>query len=101
MATNSGTFSVAYHDGSFSAQGSFSSSGMFGEMGTERNGSFVEHEEDDAEAELIPLEQGQSGTEVGQMIENEDAELVGNSPRLKGRVPLRGLTLWTSAVRNR
>jgi hypothetical protein len=38
---------------------------------------------------------------VEQMIENEDAELVGNSPRLKGRVPLRGLTLWTSAVRNR
>lgn len=45
MAKNSGTFSVAYNDGSFSAQGSFSSAG-FGEMGTERNGSFVEHEMD-------------------------------------------------------
>jgi hypothetical protein len=101
MATNSGGFSVAYNDGSFSAQGSFRSSGLFGEMGTERNGSFVGHEEDDAEAELIPLEQGQSGTEVGQMSGNENTELVGNSPRLKGRVPLRGLTLWTPAVRNR
>ena len=41
MATNSGTFSVAHNDGSFSATGSFSSSGMFGEMGTEKNGIFV------------------------------------------------------------
>ncbi len=40
-ATNSGTFSVAYNDTSFSAHGSFSSSGNFGEMGTERNGTFV------------------------------------------------------------
>ena len=44
-ATNSGTFSVKYDDNSFSAQGSFSSDflpeGNFGEMGTERNGSFV------------------------------------------------------------
>jgi len=97
MATNSGTFSVAYNDGSFSAQGSFSSSGLFGEMGTERNGSFVQHEE----AELIALEQGQSGTEVGQMSGNENTELVWNLPRLKGRVPLRGLTPRTPAVRNR
>jgi hypothetical protein len=41
-ATNSGTFSVAYNDGSFSATGSFSSSGLFGEMGRERNGVFVD-----------------------------------------------------------
>jgi len=46
-ATNSGTFSVAYNDGSFSAQGSFSSSGNFGEMGTERNGIFVDRDDDD------------------------------------------------------
>lgn len=44
-ATNSGTFSVAYNDGTFSAQGSFASSGNFGEMGRERNGSFVSREE--------------------------------------------------------
>ena len=41
MATNSGTFSLTYTDGSFSAQGSFDSAGNFGEMGTERNGLFV------------------------------------------------------------
>lgn len=55
-ATNSGTFSVKYNDNTFSAQGSFGSdflpAGNFGEMGTERNGSFVEREdaENDTEA---------------------------------------------------
>ena len=44
-ATNSGTFKLSYNDGSFSAQGSFDSAGNFGEMGFERNGSFVEHED--------------------------------------------------------
>ena len=51
-ATNSGTFSVAYTDGSFTSSGSFSSSGSFGEMGTERNGSYVQDEKDDARAAL-------------------------------------------------
>ena len=41
MATNIGSFSVSHTDGSFSAQGTFSSSGMFGEMGTEKNGTFA------------------------------------------------------------
>jgi len=45
VATNSGTFSVAYNDGSFSASGNFSSSGNFGEMGTERNGVFVNNDD--------------------------------------------------------
>ena len=53
-ATNSGSFSVAYDDGTFSESGSFSSSGNFGEMGMERNGFFVHDDEgednDDAEA---------------------------------------------------
>ena len=57
-ATNSGTFSVAYTDGSFTASGSFSSSGLFGEMGTERNGSYVQDENDQArpplEAQAVP-----------------------------------------------
>jgi hypothetical protein len=47
MATNSGTFSLSYTDGSFSASGSFSSQGNFGEKGTERNGLFVEREDTD------------------------------------------------------
>ena len=41
-AVNSGTFSVAYDDGSFSATGSVDSTGLFGEIGTESNGSFIE-----------------------------------------------------------
>ncbi|HEV2101842.1 MAG TPA: hypothetical protein VGR58_03595 [Candidatus Acidoferrum sp.] len=53
-ATNSGSFSVTYDDGTFSASGTFGSSGNFGEMGTERNGFFVHHDEegdnDDVEA---------------------------------------------------
>ena len=54
-ATNSGTFSVNHNDNTFSAQGTFSSdflpAGNFGEMGTERNGSFVEHEDEENDAE--------------------------------------------------
>lgn len=45
-ATNSGSFSVTYDDGTFSASGTFDSSGNFGEMGAERNGLFVHHDED-------------------------------------------------------
>jgi hypothetical protein len=36
----------AITDSSFSAQGSFSSPGNFGEMGTERNGSYAGQEMD-------------------------------------------------------
>ena len=62
-ATNSGTFSVAYNDKSFSAQGTFSSdflpAGNFGEMGTERNGSFVEREDAENDAE-VNTQEGQT-----------------------------------------
>ena len=60
-ATNSGSFSVAYDDGTFSASGTFASSGNFGEMGMERNGFFVHHDEGDendaveARAQSLPL----------------------------------------------
>jgi hypothetical protein len=72
MATNSGSFSMAYNDGSFSAEGTFSSSGSFGEMGTERNGSFVELENDkerntDADSGGVASDQiheGQTGAAV-------------------------------------
>lgn len=76
-ATNSGTFSVAYNDKSFSAQGTFSSdflpAGNFGEMGTERNGSFVEREdaENDVEANT-----GESQTQRAQI----SARATGNDP---------------------
>jgi hypothetical protein len=62
-ATNSGTFSVAYNDGSFSAAGSFSSSGLFGEMGRERNGIFVD--EDDADE----TESAQEAAEPAQSVQ--------------------------------
>jgi hypothetical protein len=62
-ATNSGTFSVAYNDKSFSARGAFNSdflpAGNFGEMGTERNGSFVEREDAENDAE-VNTQEGQA-----------------------------------------
>jgi hypothetical protein len=81
MATNAGTFSLSYNDNSFSATGSFSSSGGFGEMGKERNGSYVGQEMDTTSG----LEQNQTNTD-GQW--NEVVE-VGNSSKFKGRVPLK------------
>ena len=86
MATNAGTFSLSYNDNSFSAQGSFSSSGNFGEMGTERNGSFAEQEMDTTALVLPGFEQNQTSTIEGQWKEVARAE---NSPRFKGRVPVR------------
>ena len=88
-ATNSGTFSVTYADGSFSASGSFSSSGNFGEMGTERNGSFVrdddaKNEADEAAQWLTPGKSPNSGTAISYTRANQNAELW-NTPQLKGR----------------
>jgi hypothetical protein len=90
-ATNSGTFSLAYNDGSFSAQGSFSSLGNFGEMGTERNGSFVRDERDEknaAEPVLLPFVHNQTGSTVSQWPESPGQEAT-NSPKFKGRVPVK------------
>jgi hypothetical protein len=90
-ATNSGTFSLAYNDGTFSASGSFDSSGNFGEMGTERNGSFVhqkEKEDDDrdveAEAQVLPLRPNATQLAVTTGTK-ESVKLV----LLKGRVPVK------------
>lgn len=49
-AANSGTFSLTYNDNTFSVGGTFSSSGLFGEMGTERNGVFLNGDKIDAES---------------------------------------------------
>jgi len=87
----------------FSAQGIFSSSGNFGEMGTERNGSFVGHEEDDGSdvgAESGSLDQTQSSIQVAQMNGNGNGEPLWNTPRLKGRIPLTALK-FGSPVGNR
>jgi len=92
-ATNSGSFSVAYDDGGFSAKGTFGSSGNFGEMGTERNGFFVHHEEqddnDDIEAgsqpSSLPLQP--ANTSQSAAIANTDKPV--KFALLKGRVPVK------------
>jgi hypothetical protein len=86
--TNSGTFSMSYDDGSFSASGSFSSAGNFGEMGTERNGSFVrdedfEHESGEAAAAAASPMQTPPLTATG-----NGSAVLQNVPRLKGRLLL-------------
>ena len=92
-ATNSGTFSLAYNDGTFSASGSFDSGGNFGEMGTESNGLFVNREEEDGNddansgAHLLsfPLNPTQMSQLPASGIEKEPVKLV----VLKGRVPVK------------
>jgi hypothetical protein len=89
-ATNSGTFSLAYDDGSFSASGSFDSNGNFGEMGFEKNGTFLRAEEEmdnDAEAQLKSVPDAnapQIGPKVASSIPNPTVRTV----LLKGRVPV-------------
>lgn len=85
-ATNSGTFSLAYKDGSFSAQGSFSSQGNFGEIGTERNGSFVRHEDEDEGEQAAAAASLAHSVTVGQP--SASATPAANSPKFKGKVPV-------------
>ena len=88
-ATNSGTFKLSYNDGSFSAWGSFSSERNFGEMGTERNGSFVQDElEKLSSAALVDVQPRTAPTIV---LSPPNAALATNTPKLKGRVPVAAL----------
>ena len=57
LATNSGTVTVYRNDGSFLASGTFSSSGSFGEMGSERNGVFLDDGDSNVQSSLEPLDQ--------------------------------------------
>jgi hypothetical protein len=94
-ATNSGSFSLAYKDGSFSAQGSFSSQGNFGEIGRERNGSFVRHEDQDEgnqgeneqAAAASRLAGGTSMNAAGGQP-GASATRSANSPKFRGKVPV-------------
>jgi hypothetical protein len=97
-ATNSGSFSLTYNDRSFSAQGSFNSSRNFGEMGTERNGSFVGHEKDEESDVEAESDQSQSSIEIAQVNRIGNAEDV---PRFKGRIPLKALKFGAASVGNR
>ncbi len=77
----------------FSASGTFSSSGNFGEMGTERNGFFVHHEEqddnDDVEAgeQALPLSGQPANTSQSATTANTDKPV--KFALLKGRVPVK------------
>jgi hypothetical protein len=92
-ATNSGSFSVAYDDGTFSASGTFGSSGNFGEMGMERNGFFVHHEEqgdnDDVEAGQQPLSLQLQPTNMSQLAAAANTNKPVKYALLKGRVPVK------------
>jgi hypothetical protein len=89
-ATNSGSFSVVYDDGTFSASGTFGSSGNFGEMGTERNGFFVNHDEaddnDDVEVGAQSLSVPLQANPISQAAVTAVSQKPVKSVLLKGRV---------------
>jgi hypothetical protein len=90
-ATNSGTFSLSYNDGTFSAQGSFDSAGNFGEIGFERNGSFVEREgRDAAQLSSTPaLPWGaQSQTNAALAQNTQNAQQPPSGPKFRGKIPV-------------
>ena len=94
MATNSGTFSLTYTDGSFSAQGSFDSAGTFGEMGTERNGAFVREELEEISSEPRSAVQPTPALNAAASTAapaQANATRATNSSKFKGRVPLESL----------
>ena len=92
-ATYEGTFSVAYNDGTFSAHGDFGSAAsdqIFAEMGTERNGSFVQHEDQDENEQAASALQlpGQASASVAAGQLSASATLPANSPKWRGKVPV-------------
>ena len=97
-ATNSGTFSLAYNDGTFSAQGSFVSAGV-GEIGFERNGSFVEHKsgEEGLAANMSGAAKLAASSSLAQNQPNgvlaQDTQSVqqANGPKFRGKIPIREL----------
>jgi hypothetical protein len=92
-ATNSGSFSVAYDDETFSASGTFGSSGNFGEMGKERNGFFVHHEEQDdngdVEAGAEPFSLQLQPVPMGLSVATANTNKPEKFALLKGRVPVK------------
>jgi hypothetical protein len=90
-ATNSGSFSVAYDDGTFSASGTFGSSGNFGEMGKEGNGFFVHQEEqdDNVEAAVQPLSLPLQPANTSPSVATANTDKPVKFALLKGRVPVK------------
>lgn len=98
-ATNSGTFNLSYNDGSFSAQGSFDSGRNFGEIGFERNGSFVRHKELANNVSESGKLAGTAGTpytlqnQPGVVLAQDvhGAQQPSSGPKFKGKIPIRDL----------
>ena len=102
-ATNSGTFSLSYNDGTFSAQGSFDSARNFGEIGFERNGSFVEEGSNTAgraahvlggaklSATPAPRYPEQNRGNVALAHNAGGAQELPNGPKFRGKIPIREL----------
>ena len=92
-ATNSGSFSVAYDDGTFSASGTFASSGNFGEMGTERNGVFAHQDEEgdnnDVDAEAQSLSLPTQSALMSQLSATANTKKQVTFALLRGRVPVK------------
>jgi hypothetical protein len=100
-ATNSGTFSLAYNDGTFLAQGSFDSAGNFGEMGFERNGSFVEDKSGAAglaanmsgaaklAANAASPSPEQDQTNVALAQNTQGGQQLSSGPKFRGKIPIR------------
>ena len=90
-ATNSGTFSVSYDDGSFAASGSFDSTGNFGEMGFERNGLFLSDAEqvnnNEAQGQSESFSHG-SAPQVAAKVARANSNQTPRTVLLKGRVPI-------------
>jgi hypothetical protein len=90
-ATNAGSFSVAYDDGTFSASGSFASSGNFGEMGTEGNGFFVhlEEQDDNVQAGQQALSVPPQPANLNQLAATANIKNPMKFALLKGRIPVK------------
>jgi hypothetical protein len=92
-ATNSGSFSVAYDDGTFSAAGTFDFSGNFGEMGTERNGVFAHQDQEgdnnDVDAEAQSLSLPIQSAQMSQLSATTNTKKQVTFALLKGRVPVK------------
>ena len=87
-ATNSGTFSVAYADGTFAAQGSFSSGANFGEVGFERNGSFVRPEDWNEGEKAVAAAVAHPGPAPAADQPSTNATQTANQPMFRGKVPV-------------
>jgi hypothetical protein len=93
-SSNSGTFSLSYDDGSFSASGSFDSTGNFAEMGFERNGVFLRDDKGDdsenAEAKPESLPHANSPTrEITARVAGSMPDQTTRTVLLKGRAPVK------------